>query len=146
MKVMLLTDVKGQGNKGQVLVVNDGYARNYLLPKKLAVEANNAVINEVEQKKFSISHKQDLEKKAAQELALKLRDTGITIKVKAGEGKIYGSVTSKEIAEALSKQGIQIEKKQVMLKEIIKTLGEHQIEAKLYPGISAKFILYIEKE
>ena len=138
MKVVLLADVKGQGKKGQVVNVSDGYARNFLFPKKLATPADNKVMNELKGKEDARLHKIELEKQSAQATAEKLKTVAVKIKAQAGsDGRIYGSVTSKEIAEQLKVQhGIEIDRRKLQIKDPIKTFGAHAIEIKLYPEIT----------
>ena len=133
MKVILLGDIKGVGKKDQVIEASDGYARNFLFPKKLAVEANNENMSKLKSRK-------DTEKKEAEELAKKLTGIMLKIKVRAGEnGKIFGGVTSKEISEGLKKDyKIEIDKKKIILSETIKTLGNVTVDVKLYEGVMGK--------
>lgn len=140
MKVILLQDIKGVGKKDQVINANDGYARNYLFPKKLAVEANAGNLTNLKSKQDSNQYRKDLQKEEAIKIADKLKGLTVQIKVKAGEnGKIFGGVTSKEIAENLKTQhGIEIEKKKIILTETIKTLGTVNVDIKLYEGVTAK--------
>ena len=137
MKVILLADVKGQGKKDEIINVSDGYARNFLLPKKLAVEADAKALNEAKNKEASKQFKIDTEKKNAQAIAKKLEDIVVRIVYAAGPDKrLYGSVTSKEIAEYLKKDhGIEIDKRKIMLKESIKSFGTFKVEAKLYTDV-----------
>ena len=131
MKVILLQDIKGVGKKDQIINANDGYARNYLFPKKLAVEANAGNLGNLKSKQESNQYRKDVEK----EEALKIAD-----KVKAGEsGRIFGGVTAKEIAENLKAQyKIEIDKKKIMINEPIKVLGITTVDIKLYEGIIGK--------
>ena len=140
MKVILKADIKGVGKKDQVINASDGYVRNFLFPKKLAVEANNENMSKLKAKKQSEQYKKDVNKENAEKIAKKLDDITLTIKVKAGEnGKIFGGVSSKEIAENLEKQyNIKVDKKKIDLKETIKTLGMFTIEIKLYEGVIGK--------
>lgn len=140
MKVILLQDIKGVGKKDQVINANDGYARNYLFPKKLAVEANVGNLTNLKSKQDSNQYRKDLQKEEAIKIADKLKGLTVQIKVKAGEnGKIFGGVTSKEISENLKAQhGIEIEKKKIILTETIKTLGTVNVDIKLYEGVTAK--------
>mgnify|MGYP005756962183 FL=1 len=140
MKVILLQDIKGVGKKDQVINANDGYARNYLFPKKLAVEANAGNLTNLKSKQDSNQYRKDLQKEEAIKIADKLKGLNVQIKVKAGEnGKIFGGVTSKEISENLKTQhGIEIEKKKIILTETIKTLGTVNVDIKLYEGVTAK--------
>ena len=138
MKVVLLQDVKGQGKKGELKEVNDGYARNYLLPKKLAEEATATVMNDLKQKEASRKLQQEKERQEALVIKEKLDKTVLSVKVKCGEGdRTYGSVTAQEIAEALKATGIEIDKRKLVIKENIRTLGAYVIEVKVYAGISA---------
>ncbi len=140
MKVILLDNIKGVGKKDEIINASDGYARNYLLPKKLAVEANSENLSKLNNKKESAIYRKDMEKQEAQEIAKKLQGIMLKIKVKAGEnGKIFGGVTSKEISENLKNQyKIIIDKKKIDLKETIKNLGEFNIDIRLYDGVLAK--------
>lgn len=148
MKVILQQDIKGKGKKGQLVNVSDGYARNYLLPKGLAVEANAANINVMNIQKASKEHHLDNEKQTAKELAGTLLNLRVNIGVKAGEGgRLFGSVTSKEIAESLKeKHGIEIDRRKIMLDSPIKSYGSYEIIVKLYPEITASFIVDVGDE
>ena len=139
MKVILLDNIKGVGKKDEIINASDGYARNYLLPKKLAVEANAENMSKLNNKKESAIYKKDQEKQNAEELAKKLKGIMLKIKVKAGEnGKIFGGVTSKEISENLKKQyNFAVDKKKIELKDTIKTLGSFNVSIKLFEGITA---------
>ena len=140
MKVILKADIKGVGKKDEIINASDGYARNYLFPKKLAVEANNENMSKLKARQDSNQFKKDVQKKEAEALATKLKGIMLKIKVKAWEnGKIFGGVSSKEIAENLEKQyNIKVDKKKIDLKETIKTLGMFTIEIKLYEGVVGK--------
>ena len=140
MKVVLLQDVKGQGKKDDLINVSDGYARNFLFPKKLAVEADAKVLNDIKNKEAAKQRRIELEKQAARDTAEKLAETLVKIKVKEGaDGKFYGSVTTKDIAEALKEQcGIEVDKRKVVLGENIKGYGTYTVDVKLYPEISGK--------
>ncbi len=137
MKVILLDNIKGVGKKDEVINASDGYARNFLFPKKLAVEANAENMGKLKNKQASVQHKKDVEKEKAEEIANKLKDITLTIKVKAGEnGRIFGGVTSKEISENLKQQyKIEIDKKKIVLNEAIKNLGVFNVSIKLFEGI-----------
>ena len=139
MKVILLDNIKGVGKKDEVINASDGYARNYLLPKKLAVEANAQNMAKLNNKKEAAIYKKDLEKQNAVQLAKKLKGIMLKIKVKAGEnGKIFGGVSSKEISDNLKSQyNFDIDKKKIELKETIKTLGEFNVPIKLFEGVMA---------
>ena len=140
MKVLLLQDVKGQGKKDQIVDVSDGYARNFLFPKKLAVVADNKAINEVKNKEASKQYKIETEKAAARAIAEKLSEITLKIQTGAGaDGRLYGSVTSKDIAEALSKQyGITIDKRKIVMPDPIKAYGTYHFDVRLYPEIVGK--------
>ena len=144
MKVILLDNIKGVGKKDDVIDASDGYARNYLLPRKLAVEANAENMSKLNNKKEASNYKKDMEKQSAEETAKKLKGILLKIKVKAGEnGKIFGGVTAKEISDNLKNQyQIEIDKKKIELKEQIKTLGSFSVTIRLYEGVTA--ILKIE--
>ena len=140
MKVILLQDVKSQGKKDQIINVSEGYARNFLFPKKLAIPADAKAINDIKNKKSSEAHKIEVEKAAARELATKLEGITVKLNVEGGsEGRLYGAVTAKDIAEALKSQfGIEIDKRKIMLDAPIKAYGTYKIDAKLYQEVSGK--------
>jgi large subunit ribosomal protein L9 len=140
MKVVLLQDVKDLGKKGELVNASDGYARNYLFPRKLAVEATAGKLKEIEDKKSSEKNRKEKELSAAKELADKINKLEISFKTKAGEnGKLFGSITGKDVADALKAQHkIEIDKKKIVLHDAIKTLGTYQVEIKVYPEVSAK--------
>ena len=140
MKLILTQDVKGQGKKDQVINVSDGYARNFLLPKGLAVPADAKSMSEIKSREESRLHKIETEKAAAKETAAKLEKVTVKIIGQAGsDGRLYGSVTAKDIAEALEKQhGIVIDKRKLTLSESIKTFGTYNTEVKLYTEITGK--------
>ena len=144
MKVILLKDVKGHGKKGELCNVSDGYARNFLFPKKLAVEADNAAMNELKNREQAAAHHKQEEINAAKETAAKLEGKTVTIKAKAGSnGKLFGSVTSKEIASEIAKSlGIEIDRKKMSVADI-KNFGEYTAEIKLYTGITAKITVKV---
>lgn len=145
MKVILLQDIKGVGKKDEVINASDGYARNFLFPKKMAIPADEGNMARLQSKKDSQEYKKELERKDAKQVKSKIENLVLEIKVKAGEnGKIFGGVTSKEISEELkNKYDIKVDKKKVMLKETIKTLGRFNIEIKLYEDIIANLVLQI---
>ena len=140
MKVILTQDVKGQGKKGQLVEVSDGYGRNFLLPRGLAKEANNTNINIMEGQAASAEYKRQQEVEHAQALVKELKELTVDLKAKAGEnGKLFGSITSKDVADALSKQhNIKIDKKKFVLPDGIKSLGSIVIDIKVHAGITAK--------
>ena len=147
MKVILLADVKGTGKKNDVIEVSDGYARNCLLKKKLAIEATSTEINAVQNKlKAQEFHKAE-EIKKWKELAAKMKNAEIKCTVKCGEnGKIFGSVTSKEIADKLVESGYDVDKKKIILKEPIKTPGNYVVEVKFLPDVSTKIKVSVKAE
>ncbi len=140
MKVILKADIKGVGKKNEIINASDGYARNFLFPKNLAVEANAENMSKLQAQKDATQFRKNNEKEDAKKLAEKLTKIMVRIEVKAGEnGKIFGGVSSKDIAENLEKQhNIKIDKKKIDLKETIKTLGIHIIDVKLYEGVFGK--------
>lgn len=137
MKVILKADIKGVGKKDQVINASDGYARNFLFPKKLAVEANAENMSKLKSKKEATQFKKDVQKEEAEKIADKLSKITLRINVKVGEnGKVFGGVSAKEIAENLAeKYKIKIDKKKIELKETIKTLGTKDVNIKLYEGV-----------
>lgn len=148
MKVVLLQDVKDLGKKGELVNASDGYARNFLFPRKLAVEATSGRLKEIEDKKSSEKNKKEMELKAAKELADRLSKIEISFKSKAGEnGKLFGSITGKDVADAIkAQQKIVVDKKKVVLHDAIKTLGTYQVEIKVYPEVSAKVNVKVIEE
>lgn len=139
MKVILKQDVAGQGKKGDLVNVSDGYARNFLFPKGLASEANAQALNEYNSKQASKEHHAAVEKKAAQDLAKQLEGKTVKLTAKAGSnGKLFGSITSKEIAEGIKSQfGADLDKRKISLKGDIKAFGSYSAQIKLHPGIAA---------
>lgn len=137
MKVILKADIKGVGKKDEIINASDGYARNFLFPKKLAVEANSENLSKLQAQKDATQFRKNNEKEDAKKLAEKLTKIIVRIEVKAGEnGKIFGGVSAKDIAENLEKQhNIKIDKKKIDLKETIKTLGVRDVNVKLYEGV-----------
>ena len=148
MKVILLQDVKSKGKKDDIINVSDGYARNFLLPKNLAVEATPKNLNDIKLKKANEAHIAAEELAAAREEAGKIEKAGITLKIRAGEsGKTFGSVTSKEIAEAAKEQaGLNIDKKKIVLPEPIKSIGSYKITVKLHPEVSTELAVNVEAQ
>ena len=146
MKVVLLADVKGQGKKGELCNVSDGYARNFLFPKNLAVEADSAALSELKSREASREHHKKEEIAAAKATAEKLNGKTVVIKAKAGSaGRLFGSVTSKEIAASIKESlGIEIDKKKMNVADI-KNFGEYEAEIKLYTGVSAKLTVKVEE-
>lgn len=148
MKVILKQDVKGVGKKDQIINAADGYARNYLFPKNLAVPADQGNMNNLKAKNESIKYKKDEELKKAKDLAEKIKKLTVKIRVKAGEnGKLFGAVTSKEISEILKKDyNINIDKKKIILSESIKTAGTSRVEIKLYEGVITSVLVMVIPE
>ena len=144
MKVILLADVKGHGKKGELVNVSDGYARNFLFPKKLAVEADNAAMSEFKSREEAKIHHKEEEIAAAKATASKLEGKTVTMKAKAGAGgKLFGSVTTKEVAQEIKNSfGIEIDKKKMTMADI-KNFGEYTAEIKLYTGISTKITVVV---
>ncbi len=140
MKVILTQDVKGQGKKDQIVDVSDGYARNFLFPKKLARPADNTAINDVKNKEAAKQHKIDVERENARDIAKRLESITVKFEYAAGpDKKLYGSVTSKDIAEALKRDfGLDIDKRKITLKENIKSFGSFSADVKLYTDVSGK--------
>ena len=138
MKVILTADVKGQGKKDQIVDVSDGYARNFLFPKKLAIPADSKAINEVKNKESSKQHKIEVDRQNAKDIAKKLESIIVSFIYAAGPDKrLYGSVTSKEIAEALKKEhGIEIDKRKITLSEPIKSFGTFKAEVRLFSDVT----------
>ena len=148
MKVILKVDIKGIGKKDEIINTSDGHARNYLLPRGLAVEANNENMSKLKAKQDSAKFKKNQEKEEAIKIADKLGKICLKIKVKSGEnGKIFGGVSSKEIAQELEKEyKINVDKKKIELKETIKTLGMRTIEIKLFEGVVGKLKIDVISE
>ena len=139
MKVILNQDVKGQGKKGDMINVSDGYARNFLLPKGLATEATKSAINEMKGKADAKAYREEKELEAAKALAAQIESVSVTIESKSGDnGKLFGSITSGDVAEALKMQGhIVVDKKKIVLHDPIKSVGEYKLSVKVHAGVSA---------
>ena len=148
MKVILKQNVKGLGKEGQLIDVADGYARNFLLPKKMAVEADNTAMNEMRGKEEAQRRRVALEKQAAREAAEKVSKLTVRLYARAGaDGKLFGSVTSQDIADELKKShGMDIEKRKIVLDDPIKTFGTYMAEVKFYPEISARLTVVVAEE
>ena len=139
MKVILLQDVKGQGKKGEVVDVNEGYARNFLVKKGLAEIATASKLNDISQKKSAADFHKAEEIKATKALAEELKDKAFTVKIKYGQGcKVFGSVTGANISEAMQTAGYTVDKKKIVLSQPIKNVGEYDVDLKLMEGISTK--------
>ena len=145
MKVILTQDVKGQGKKDQIIEVSDGYARNFLLPKKLAIPADAKSMNEIKNKEASKQHKHDVELAEAKAIAKKLEDLTVVFEyAQNADAKLYGAVTNKDVADLLkSKYGIDIDKRKITLTEPIKTFGSFTADAKLFTDVTAKIKISI---
>jgi large subunit ribosomal protein L9 len=146
MKVILLQDVKGKGKKGQMIEVSDGYARNFMLPKKLAIEATPDAINTMRMNDKATQERIAREKAEALATSKKLREMTVTVTAKGGgAGRLFGSVTNAEIAEALSKQGIKLDKRKIVLSDPIKNVGTYTVTCKLGYEITAPLTVKIEE-
>ncbi len=145
MEVILLQDVKSLGKKGEIVKVNDGYARNYILPKKVGIEANSKNINDLKLQKANDEKVAQENLDAAKALASKVEAKSIELKIKAGEGgKTFGSIASKEIAKAIKEQlDLDVDKKKIVLGEPIKTVGTHEVSVKLHKDVHAKLTIKI---
>jgi large subunit ribosomal protein L9 len=147
MEVILLEDVKSLGKKGQIVKINDGYARNYVLPKKLGLEATPKNLNDLKLQKARDEKLAAEELQAAKDLAVKVEEKAVTVKMKTGEGgKTFGTISTKEVAAAVKEQlGLEIDKKKMKLDEPIKTLGSHIISVKLHREVTAKLTVRVEE-
>lgn len=145
MKVILLEDVKSLGKKGQIVDVNDGYARNFILPKKLGLEATGKNLNDLKLQKQNQEKIAQENLDAAKELAKKIEAGKVEVKIKTGEGgRTFGSVSSKEVAIAVKEQmGLDIDKKKIQMKEAIKSLGTHIVPVKLHPKVTAELKVHV---
>jgi large subunit ribosomal protein L9 len=146
MKIILNQKVGQLGERGSIVNVADGYARNYLLPKKLAIAATPSNIRLFEQEEELQKNKEEKEKIHAEKIAEKLNNMTITVSKKAGEEILFGSVTTADIAELLEKEGFSIDKRKILILEAIKKLGEYQVSIKLHPEVSAQINLLVIRE
>jgi len=146
MKVILLQDIKGTGKKNQIIEISDGYARNYLLPRKLAKEATSEAVNSLTKSQSADKHREEVRRQEAEVKARELKGKVIQLEVKGGEnGKLYGAVTNEQIAQALKEQhGIEVDKRKLEQDEPIKTAGQSFVTLKLYPGISTRMIVNVK--
>ena len=146
MKVILLQDIKGTGKKDQILEISDGYARNYLLPRKMAKEATAEAVNALEKSKGADRHREEVRRQEAEVRSRELKGKVIQLEVKGGEnGKLYGSVTNDQIASALKAQhGVEVDKRKLEQEEPIRTAGQSFVTLKLYPGISTRIIVNVK--
>ena len=147
MKVILLQDVKGKGKKGQMLEVSDGYARNYMLPRKIAVEATTDAVNTMRMNDKAAAEKAAKERAEALEVSKKLRDMTLVVTAKGGgAGRLFGSVTNQEIADALAKNsGIKLDKRKIVISDPIKNIGTYTVQCKLGYEITAPLTVKIEE-
>lgn len=147
MEVVLLEDVKALGKKGQIVKVNDGYARNFILPKKLGIEATSKNMNDLKLQKANEAKLAAQQLSAAKELADKLSKSSITLSIRAGEGgRAFGSVSGKEISGAIKDQlGLEIDKKKLVLPEPLKTFGSHEVPIKLHREVTGKLIVKVKE-
>ena len=146
MKVILLQDVKGKGKKGQMIEVSDGYARNFMLPKKMAIEATPDAVNTMKMNDKATAERIAKEKAAALELSNKLRGMTLVVTAKGGgQGRLFGAVTNAEIAAALEKQGIKLDKRKIVIADPIKAVGTYTVTCKLGYEISAPLTVKIEE-
>lgn len=148
MQVLLMQNVPGIGNAGEVKKVADGYARNYLLPRKLAVVASQSAVQQAEAIKQAVLRREAKTRAEAQELAKIIEQVTLTFRAKAGEGdRLFGSITSADIVESLAREkGITVDKRKIDLDSPLKELGTHQVAIKLHPEVSAKVAVVVEKE
>lgn len=147
MKVILTQDVKAQGKKGDIINVSDGYARNFLFKNNLAIEATANNVNSVKVSQAAKDHHKAVEKQEAIDFCAKLKDTQIVVTCKVGEnGKMFGALNTQNIADALAKEGYTVDKKKIVLKEPIKTLGNYTITFKPYPEVSGTFTLVVKAQ
>lgn len=148
MKVILLADVKNVGKKGEIVETAEGYGRNYLIPRKLAKEANVANVNQAKKDQATAAHRAAQAKDEAVVLGAQIEKVTVVVKVRVGEnGKMFGSVASKDVAEALIKQtGLKIDRRKIELKNAVKSLGEYTAVAKLHPEVTSQFKVVVEAE
>jgi large subunit ribosomal protein L9 len=147
MKVILKEDVPSLGKRGDTIKVSDGYARNFLIPKGLALEATGKNINVLEHAKKVIAQQSEKERKKAESLLQQFSGVTVTIPCKVGEmDKLFGSVTGKDIEKALMEKGLEVDKRQVVIEDPIKSLGEHRVKIKLHPGIVADITVNVTRE
>ncbi|NLV91421.1 MAG: 50S ribosomal protein L9 [Firmicutes bacterium] len=147
MEVILQQDVKGLGKKGEVVKVAEGYARNFLFPRKLAIEATKSALRQVQEERRVQSQKAKREEIEAQELAKELESKPLVLKAKTGDGgKLFGSITSTDIVDGLKQRGVKVDKRRVQLAEPIKSLGSYRVPIRLLPGIVAELTVQVEAE
>lgn len=147
MKVIFLQDVKGQGKKGEVKQVSDGYANNFLIPRGLAKPASDANMKQLEQQKQAEARQREKEKEEARALADRLKETPVVLRAKAGDnGRLFGAITGKHIADELKKMKLDIDKRKIELDEPIRTLGTTQVPVKLHPDVKATLQVQVVEE
>ncbi len=147
MEIILMQDLVSLGLEGDIIDVAKGYARNYLIPKGFAIEANDANMKALEMRKGKIMAKRGKDKEAAERVREKISQITVTVRRKAGEGgKLYGSVTSRDIAQGLEKEGVIVDRKKIIIDETIRSLGESEVDIKLYPEVIATTKVVVEKE
>ena len=144
MKVLLLQNVTGQGKKGDIIEVNIGYARNFLIPKKLGIEATPSVLNEIKQKAAKDQRELEKEIALANDLVKKIQGETFIINVRCGQGKMYGSVTAMDVQKSMLEKGFEVDKRRIILKDTIKELGDYQAELKIMANISATINLHVQ--
>ncbi|MBW1690586.1 MAG: 50S ribosomal protein L9 [Deltaproteobacteria bacterium] len=147
MNVILMQDFEPLGFEGDIVDVARGYARNYLIPKGLATEATNANLKALEQRKGKILVKRTKDKEEAERVREKISEITVRVKAKAGEeGKLYGSVTSRDIAQHLDEQGVEVDRRKIIIDEAIRSLGEYEVPVKLHPEVAATIKVVVEEE
>ena len=146
MKILLLQNVAGQGKKGDLIEVNIGYARNYLIPKKLGLEATPSVLNEIKQKAAKDQRELEKEIAIANDLVKRIQGETFLIKVRCGQDKMYGSVTAMDVQKSMLEKGFEVDKRKIVLKDTIKELGKYQAELKIMTNISAIVNLNVESD
>ena len=146
MKVILLQDVKGTGKKDQIVEASDGFARNYLIPRKMAREATAEAVNAIQKSKSAVKHREDVRRAEAEERSRKLKGKVIQLTVRGGEnGKLYGSITNDQIAAALKEQhGVEVDKRKLEMEEPIKAAGQSFVTLKLFAGVSTRMIVNVK--
>ena len=147
MKVILLEDIENVGKKGEIIKVKDGFARNYLIPKGVAIKVTKSNLKMIEERRKKLEKEREKEIKTVEDLKNRIESLSLIIKKKAGEeDTLFGSVTSSDIEEALKAEGIEIDKKNILLHEHIKKLGEYEIEVRIHPSVKAVVKINVEKE
>lgn len=145
MKVILLQDIQGHGKKGEIVVINDGYAKNFLIPKKMAVEATKQMMNEIAQKTAREARILKEEREAAEALAKQIKGITVTVLAKFGGEKMYGSVTNQDVSDALKAMGYDVDKKKIVIKDAIKSVGVYDAEVKVYRDVNAKIKIKVDR-